>query len=269
MSGGADPVGVLRTHFRQAVPEPFTLEPVDAAEINSRNWIVALGGKPRFVLKRGPYHGIVEFYGEFSRKTPLLPPMAAFAREKDELFRLIEYREGRAAPGNATEAARALAQLHLALRDVPGALPFSERYLPLQKVPDLVSGKSMRAWNAEIEALEALPGLPRGWVHHDYHPGNALFQGAKVSAILDMDSIGTDFRMQAVAFGASRFGDAHRFLDAYHAVDPLTGAERRSYGAFVRREAVRRINWILRDESGAWRGELAKHLETIRKSHAA
>lgn len=262
MSDGSDPAAVLRAHFGHACPEPFSLEPVRAAQINSRNWIVHREGKPRFVLKCGPLQGIVDFYGEFSRRTLLLPSMVAFARQGNELFRLIEFREGQPWPGGGVEAARALAQLHLALRDVPGELPFSERYAPLPQAAK--HRPELPGWYREIEALEALPELPRGWVHHDCHPGNVLFSGGRVTAILDMDSLGTDFRMQAVAFAASRFGDAGSFLAAYREIDPLTATEVKSYQGFVRREAVRRINWILREGGEAWRGDLEKHLAVLR-----
>jgi len=262
VSDGSDPAAVLRAHFGHACPEPFSLEPVGATQINSRNWIVHRGGKPRFVLKRGPLHGIVDFYGEFSRRTLLLPSMVAFARQGNELFRLIEFREGQPWPGGGVEAARALAQLHLALRDVPGELPFSERYAPLRQAAQFM--RELPGWYREIEALEALPELPRGWIHHDYHPDNVLFSGGRVTAILDMDSLITDFRMQAVAFAASRFGDAGRFLAAYREIDPLTATEVKSYAGFVRREAVRRISWILREGGNAWRGDLEKHLAVLR-----
>lgn len=267
MTDGSDPAAVLRAHFGLDCPEPFSLEPVRAAQINSRNWIVHREGKPRFVLKLGPPQGIVDFYGEFSRRSPLLPPMVACARQGDELFRLIEFREGQPSPGSGVEAARALAQLHLALRDVPGELPFSERYAPLRDAAQLL--QELPGWYREIDALEALPGLPRGWVHYDCHPGNVLFSGGRVTAILDMDSLGTDFRMQAVAFAASRFGDTAGFIEAYAAIDPLTATELRSYAAFVRREAVRRINWILSAGGDAWRGDLEKHLATLRSPHGA
>jgi hypothetical protein len=267
VTNGSDPAAVLRAHFGHACPEPFSLEPVRAAQINSRNWIVRRDGKPRFVLKCGPLQGIVDFYGEFSRHTPLLPAMIAFARQGSELFRLIEFREGQHWPGGGVEAARALAQLHLALRDVPGELPFSERYAPLPQAAK--QRPELPGWYREIEALEALPELPRGWIHHDYHPDNVLFSGGRVTAILDMDSLITDFRMQAVAFGASRFGDAAGFIEAYAAIDPLTATELRSHAAFVRREAVRRINWILREGGNAWRGDLEKHLAVLREADGA
>lgn len=278
MSAEADPAAVLRAHYARACPQPFLLEPVDAAEVNSRNWIVSVNGEKRFVLKRGADSKVAERYAEFSSRTALLPPLVPAAdgkpcaRVEGQAFRLMEYREGHAFPGSEAaleQAARALAQLHLALRDVPGSLPFSDRYLPLEQISGPIGEEELRGWYAEMQMIESRSDLPLGWVHHDYHPGNVLFRGDRVSAILDMDSLGTDFRMQAVAFAASRFAGAdpprtRRFLAAYGALDPLTAAELQRYPAFVRREALRRINWILRAGGDAWRGDLDKHLSVMR-----
>jgi Ser/Thr protein kinase RdoA (MazF antagonist) len=109
--------------------------------------------------------------------------------------------------------------------------------------------------------------LPIDWVHRDFHPGNTLFANGRITAILDLDSLATDCRMQAVAFAASRFAgyDAKRiwaFLAAYHAVDPLIAGELRLVPDFIRREAVRRLNWIIRVNvllgQDLWRGDLEK-----------
>jgi len=264
-----DPVAVLRAHFRHACPEPFELEPLAAGAINSRNWVVRVAGTPRFVLKCGPLQESIGRYGEFCRRVPLLPPLVAHAVQRPELYRLSEYREGHAFPGTEAaigNAARALATLQQALREVPGSAPQSARYAPLAG-PELAAAGDLAGrlagWYREIGALESLPGLPRGWIHHDYHPGNVLFSGDRVVAVLDMDSLITDFRMQAVAFAASRFGGGRRFVEAYHAADPLTATELAQERAFVRREAVRRINWILRDASGRWAADLDKHLAAL------
>lgn len=259
---------VLREHYARSCPQ-FALEAAEGAAINSRNWIVRVDGKPRFVLKQGACGQVTRLYVEFARLCPLLPPLVP--SDKGAVcvqgeWRLMQYRPGRSGT-NPEAAGKALAQLQRAIREVPGEIRPSGNY-------DFLAGKELAAaserfpelprWYAEIRKLESSPGLKRGWVHHDYHPRNVLFDGDEVSAILDMDSLVTDFRMQAVAFAAHRFGDSPAFIDAYHAVDPLTAAERESADAFARREAVRRINWILRDPSGKWDKDLDKHLEVLR-----
>jgi Ser/Thr protein kinase RdoA (MazF antagonist) len=259
---------VLREHYARSCPQ-FELAAADGAGINSRNWIVSVDGKPRFVLKHGPCGQVTRLYVDFARLCPLLPPLVASdqgAACVQGEWRLLEYRPGQNQP-DAAAAGRALATLQRAIRKVPGEIRPSGNY-------DYLAGKELEralercpelpCWYAEIRDLESTPGLPRGWVHHDYHPANVLFDGNEVSAILDMDSIVTDFRMQAVAFAASRFGDAERFTAAYQAEDALTKVEISKKDLFVKREAVRRINWILRDPSGKWDKDLAKHLEVLR-----
>jgi len=268
VSAQADAASVLRARFRHACPEPFELEPLAADAINSSNWLVRVGGVPRYVFKRGAPQEHLDLYAEFCRRAPLLPRLVAHALQDGALYRLIEYREGHGFPDTEDalgNAARALATVQAALRDmhpVPGAAG----YAPLAGAELGAAGAlaaRLAGWSREVEALEALPGLPRGWIHHDYHPGNVLFSGERVVAILDMDSLITDFRMQAVAFAASRFGGGRRFIDAYHATDPLTPQELAQDRAFVRREAIRRINFILRDASGRWAADLAKHLAVL------
>ena len=271
MSAPDDPAAAIGQHFRQALQGKFDLEPAGKA-VNSSNWFVHTGGERRYLLKHAAPSSVTDFYAAFCKRTPLLPALVGAAGA----WRLLEYRAGGPFPGTSAArvaAARALAQLHLALRSEPGSAPFSQRYLPLSpremeaaraQEPAVVA--KVPQWTAELAALEATPGLPRGWVHHDFHPGNVLFDNDRVTAILDMDSLGTDYRMQAVAFAASRFGDADAFVAGYDELDRLGHAEKHRRAAFVRREALRRVNWILREAiagGAAWRGDLQKHLAAL------
>jgi Ser/Thr protein kinase RdoA (MazF antagonist) len=120
--------------------------------------------------------------------------------------------------------------------------------------------------------LRASHAFPEAQVHYDFHPGNALFRGARLVAILDLDSVARQPRMQAVAFACSRLASAPAvfgFLAAYHQVDPLSLAEVRAYPFFVMREAVARINWVLRtnvlENHDLWREALPKHQETLQR----
>jgi len=227
---------VLREHYARSCPKHFEIENAKGGGINSRNWIVSIEGERRFVLKQGACGQVTRLYAEFAERCPLLPPLAASdsgALCVQGEWRLMQYRPGRNGT-NPEPAGKALAQLQRAIRNVPGEIRPSGNY-------DFLAGKELAAaserfpelprWYAEIRELESSPGLKRGWVHHDYHPRNVLFDGDEVSAILDMDSLVTDFRMQAVAFAAHRFGDSPAFIDAYHAVDPLTArSEERRVG---------------------------------------
>lgn len=313
-----DPAAILRGYYRRACPGEFFLRTPDAAEINSRNFLVRLDSpeaRPAFVLKvevvesealrarRWQQAALLQRHAE---SEPLLPKLVPTddghpcGSADGEMFRLLKYCAGHAFPGGPTalaEAARGLARLHLGLRGEAAGQPASELYAPLNQAEQnaatvrlraesprsafasralaMMRGELPRAY-AEISQLELLSVLPRGLVHHDFHPGNALFNGDRLVAILDLESLVNEWRGQAVAFAASRFagldsaGSLWRFLAAYHAVDPLLPAEARHCPHFIRREAVRRINWILRANVLAgqdrWRGELNKHTAAL---HAA
>ncbi len=215
-------------------------------------------------------------------------------------YRLFEYRRGGPFPNSAQaleEAGRALGRLHVALRGVGDRNRGHSLYEPLsseevvQAHERLRSGEveepfagSVAEWLrseagtlfAEEEQLESDLNLPVGCVHGDFHPGNVLFEGDKVSAILDLDSLVTDFRMQAVVFGAIRFAALNdeervrRFLRAYHEVDALTVEELHLIPGFARREPLRRIRWIVRmnvlERGNVWRGDFEKHLRAIEAS---
>lgn len=208
------------------------------------------------------------------------------------LWRLLAYRDGHPFPGTlgaVQSAAQGLASLHAHIRNLPGTGAISSRYDhlnkgELQQIREALNGavgktdfgrgaldlleNILPAITREVQTLEADASLPRGWVHRDFHPANALFSGDQLTAILDLDSLATDFRMQAAAFACSRFCSGHppaniqQFLAAYAAIDPLTPHELTLYPRFVQREALRRINWILRvnllEERDLWRGDLGK-----------
>jgi Ser/Thr protein kinase RdoA (MazF antagonist) len=279
---------ILERHYPHACPPGAQFAPAGGAGENSRNWFVLVRGERRFVLKSGEPGAAVAHYPALRERCPLLPELLPAldaqlcVRDRGDAWRLLGYLGGEhRAPGEAPveAAALALAGVHVAMRQVPGSAQAGSRYLPLDELelaeaarvaPELAG--ELGAWQEEVRALEGGGGQLRAWVHRDFHPGNVLFEADRVTAVLDMDAIGTDLRMQAAAFGASRFGAGNpdreaRFLDAYASVDPLGPAERPRYRAFVRREAIRRLNWILRERMAggrAWQSDLARHLAVLR-----
>ena len=123
---------------------------------------------------------------------------------------------------------------------------------------------------AKIREIEARQDLPKQLVHCDFHPGNAVFSDDRLVAILDYDSLISDFRMQSVAFACSRFtstDDYWQFLAAYHQFDCLTADEVRLFPLFVMREAVQRGNWLIHtnffENQPLWQSEISKHLDWI------
>jgi Ser/Thr protein kinase RdoA (MazF antagonist) len=309
------PAEILRQHYSRCRQEKLTVRPVNAAEINSRNWLVHLNDEatPRFILKKKISHdpslpehwrSSLREYVQAAQETDLLPKLLTadhgelFVSDGDTFIRLFEYRDGGAFPETRAAlraAGSALAQVHLAIRSCSFAetsnlyhnLSAAEMAAALKSARDdwgdVEFGRTTIQWltqqapalYAEIDSIESRADLPQQAVHHDFTPHNSLFEGDRVVAVLDPDSLVIDFQMQAVAFAASRFSPGQPswdFLAGYHAVLPLSAPELRLFTAFVRREAVRRINWILRTNllqgRDCWRVDVPKHLRNIERARA-
>lgn len=245
----------------------------------------------------------LHFYKRLCPKSELLPGIMetekgdVFVFKDDRLYSLHEFRQGN--PYNSTKqsivnAAKGLARLHKLLGRSKGAFQRPRCYRSLseceiEKSIHKVTEKRNKS-SFEVRILEFLRGplrehyedisgsigglgLPGTLVHFDFHPGNAIFCGNRLEAILDYDSLMNEFRMQAVAFAASRFCAPFNpwpFLAAYSEVDPLQRKELVLYPLFVRREAIKRINYLIRlnvlKQRDLWQGELSKHLFWIEKS---
>lgn len=241
-----------------------------------------------------------EQHSRVAQVEPLVPAIlpaesgAWGVKADDWWWRLLEFRSGHSYTGTVNEqqsAAAGLGSLHQRIRSLPGSSPIPATYDLLSdsektelrrslagpggetdfgRLAKSILDEVLDEATAAVRKLEANPSLQTSWVHRDFHPGNALFSADKLVAILDLDSLATDLRMQAVAFAASRFcapGDTHsiwNFLTSYHRVDPLQFEEAMLYTDFVQREALRRMNWILRVNllggQNLWRGDLPKQL---------
>ncbi|MGV3757279.1 MAG: phosphotransferase enzyme family protein [Verrucomicrobiota bacterium] len=310
----SEPADILRAHYAQRCQGELFLEAAKGGGVNSQNYLVRLGSAdaaPKFVLKSEALAGSATkwkdrllFQQRVAQCEPLVPAtipadLGALGLEQAGIVcRLLEFRTGDVFSGSQPElisAAQGLAQLHSHIRSLPGGSPVSPLYDHL--TPD-ESAKVLSALDGPlgttpfgqqvkhlmttvlppvtvaVEEIERSSFLPVDWVHRDFHPGNALFAQGRLTAILDLDSLATDFRMQAVAFAASRFAgyDLEKlwaFLAAYHAIDPLTAMELKSVPGFIRREALRRLNWIIRvnvlQGEDLWRGDLEKQAGILNK----
>jgi len=143
---------------------------------------------------------------------------------------------------------------------------FTEKVAPLgEKLPHLY-----RAVNGKLASQENTPQL----VHLDYHPDNVLFRDQVVEAILDYDFIVTAPKLQSLAFACDRFskdlGGMMKFIEGYQKVDEtLSPKSLELVPSYVRREALSRINYILRSyflhRDDEWNFELDKHLMVLDK----
>lgn len=317
----SEPGDILRAHYAQRCHGELFLEAAKGGGVNSQNYLVRVGSAdaaPKFVLKSETLVGSatkwkdsLTFQQRVAQSEPLAPATitadfgALGFEQAGKVWRLLEFRSGDVFSGSQPElisAAQGLAQLHIHIRRLPSMSTVSSLYNHLspdesamvfqaldgpqgttlfgQQVKRLLT-TTLPPVTAAVEEIERSSSLRIDWVHRDFHPGNALFAEGRLTAILDLDSLATDFRMQAIAFAASRFAgyDFEKlwaFLAAYHAIDPLTAMELKNVPNFIRREALRRLNWIIRvnvlQEQNLWREDLEKQagiLEKVKQLDAA
>ena len=190
----------------------------------------------------------------------------------------------------------ALAALHVALRRVDVQPPADldlptygnlERIHPL--VPDpwslpraLPLAESDRASLLQIfstlrpEISRLYAALPMQLCHNDYSPGNTLFVGDRLGAILDFEFAGPDLRAIDVAVGwfwsvrsrwwtGTELGTIRAFLEGYASIAPLTQAELEAMPSLVRIAAVTSlVHWTGRHRAGlATDARLAEQIERL------
>jgi homoserine kinase type II len=103
-----------------------------------------------------------------------------------------------------------------------------------------------------FQAEHRFPDLPRGPVHADLFRDNALFEGGRISGVIDFYFAGVDCLLYDIAVCvndwclvdpvAARKLDAARaraLLRAYHAVRPFSALERDAWPAMLRAAALR------------------------------
>ena len=163
-------------------------------------------------------------------------------------------------PGVAECAAlgELLARMHLAARSFTGYLenprgPAWQRGAASEVAPFLPRGE-LDFLQAEMryQAEHRFPDLPRGAVHADLFRDNALFEGARLSGVVDFYFAGVDTFLFDLAVcandwcladpAADRALDGARtaaLLGAYHALRPLEERERAAWPAALRAAALR------------------------------
>jgi len=98
-------------------------------------------------------------------------------------------------------------------------------------------------------------------VHGDFHTGNLLFQGGRLSAVLDFDFARVDLRVADVAIALGFLADSASraaLVSAYESQQPLSENERRLLAPLRRARELERLGYGLR----RWqKGEPDQHAE--------
>ncbi len=148
-----------------------------------------------------------------------------------------------------------LARMHLAGRSYPSYLdnprgPKWWRVAAEAVAPFLESRKrGLLESELDFQSRQRFPDLPRGPVHADLFRDNALFEGSRISGVIDFYFAGVDCLLFDAAVcvndwcvGAGGELDLPRvraLLGAYHAVRPFEEDERRAWPAMLRAAALR------------------------------
>jgi homoserine kinase type II len=145
--------------------------------------------------------------------------------------------------------------MHLAGRSYPAYLDNPRgakwwRFAAEAVAPFLDAGrKALLESELDFQSRERFPDLPRGPVHADLFRDNALFEGGRISGVIDFYFAGVDCLLYDVAVCANDWcvreggeldlARARALLGAYHAVRPLQEEERRAWPAMLRAAALR------------------------------
>jgi homoserine kinase type II len=151
-----------------------------------------------------------------------------------------------------------LGRMHLAARSYAAYLenprgPKWWRFAAREVRPFLDRKKSeLLDRELQFQAQNRFPDLPRGPVHADLFRDNALFEGARISGVVDFYFAGVDCLLYDVAVcvndwclvdpaGDRRLDEARTraLLAACHAVRPFNSLEREAWPAMLRAAALR------------------------------
>ena len=159
------------------------------------------------------------------------------------------------ARAHCEELGALLARMHLAGRSYSAYLenprgPKWWRYAAKEVRPFLDRPKSALL-DAELayQAEQRFPDLPRGPVHADLFRDNTLWDGARISGVVDFYFAGVDCLLYDLAVCANDWclrkdygldeGRLRALLSAYQALRPVTPAEREAWPMMLRAAALR------------------------------
>ena len=195
-------------------------------------------------------------------------PFAVFPWVKGEILCLA-----RLEPVHCREVGAALARVHLASSTLPelgpGRFQPADMLARLESVQRTSTRPDALAAAAEVTGLLTAyrarreSGLPSGVVHGDLFRDNVLFQGDRIAALLDFESVFHgpfvyDLLVTVEAFcfrDAFDLGLAGALVEGYESVRPLEERERKAYRvegalACLRFATTRITDFLLRTEAG-------------------
>lgn len=156
---------------------------------------------------------------------------------------------------HCAELGALLGRMHLAARSYPAYLenPRGPKWwrFAAREVRDFLSAEHQQLLQSELEfqAEHRFPDLPRGPVHADLFRDNALFDGQRVSGVIDFYFAGVDCLLFDVAVCANDWclspsleldeARTAALLGAYEATRPLTAEEKAAWRPMLRAAALR------------------------------
>jgi homoserine kinase type II len=252
-----------------SVGEPASCEPIESG-IENTNYFVATS-QGRYVLtlfERLPAHELPFYLNLMAHLArhgiPCPAPIANLADQylgtlNGKPAALVTRLPGRSLeePGVAhcEELGALLARMHLAGRSYGAYLENPRgakwwRFAAREVIPFLDSSKkNLLEKELEFQSGQRFPDLPRGPVHADLFRDNALFDGARLTGVIDFYFAGVDCLLYDLAVCANDWCLAtdsalepkrlRALLSSYHQVRPLGSLEAKAWPAMLRAAALR------------------------------
>jgi len=254
---------------RYSVGRLEALEPIRAGIENSNYFVTTTQG--RYVLtlfERLPAHELPFYLGLMAHLArhgiPAPAPIADLADQYLQSLNgkpaaLVTRLPGRSleAPGapECAELGALLARMHLAGRSYPAYLenPRGAKWwrIAAAELKKFLDRESLALMEDELafQAAHRFPDLPRGPVHADLFRDNTLFEGARISGVIDFYFAGVDCLLYDLAVCANDWCIAadgsldeprvRALLGAYEEGRPLGAPERAAWPAMLRAAALR------------------------------
>ncbi len=252
-----------------SVGEPAACEPIESGIENTNYFVTTSQG--RYVLtlfERLPADELPFYLNLMAHLArhgiPCPAPIANLADQylgtlKGKPAALVTRLPGRSledpAVAHCEELGALLARMHLAGRSYGAYLenprgPKWWRFAAREVIPFLdASKKNLLQKELEFQSGQRFPDLPRGPVHADLFRDNALFDGARLSGVIDFYFAGVDCLLYDLAVCANDWCLAEdsalepkrlrALLSSYHEVRPLSSPEAKAWPAMLRAAALR------------------------------